>query len=125
MPRLFNKINLDKASKGIDLQPYQSSSIAPNSSSSKWPYYLATAGQSADIASTLYGMNHGLHESNPLLPKQPVENALVKSGATALADYIIKRLNDFGHTKAAKMLGLSVGASGMIPAAINLSREAK
>ena len=33
----------------------------------KWPWISLLAGQGADIGTTIYGMNNGYKESNPLL----------------------------------------------------------
>lgn len=81
---------------------------------SLWPAALSTiAGNAADTISTWDALSSGrAHEGNPMLPKSPAAIAGVKAAMTVPELLLEKKLNDSGHSTAAKVLGLAIGGLG-------------
>jgi hypothetical protein len=77
---------------------------APPSTGIGWAPYAALLGSNAaDLGTSLYGMNHGLHEGNPLMGGDKSSVAMGKV-LPALAGLIsTKLLADSGHTRMAKI----------------------
>ena len=105
-------------------EPAPSGGGAPTSSSLNplW-YALPAAGQTADALSTLHNLGRGYAESNPVFGGSTgailASKAAIGAGLPLLMHYFATH----GHPTAAKVIGITGGVGGAIPAAINLSQK--
>jgi len=79
----------------------------------------SVAGQSADAATTVWGVRHGGYEANPVFGNRPTLVLGAKAVFTAAAIPLIWRLRDT-HPKWAIGLSLAVAGSGAALAAHNV-----
>lgn len=86
----------------------------------KWSWISLLAGQGADMGTTAYGLTHGYKEANHLLDNNIARILAIKAGTIGGNALIMKWLEKGGRDKAAKAVGYIGGASGAIPAALNL-----
>jgi hypothetical protein len=86
-----------------------------------WAKVFATSGQLSDLGSTIYGLQHGAHEANPIMPQGLGPIVATKAGTTIGGLYGLSKLAE-SHPKLAKGLSIGMGSAGFIPALINTYR---
>lgn len=88
------------------------------------PYLSLFAGQGADAASSLYKLQHGYDESNPIYGSKPTPARIIgtKAALSLPLALLMRHLSNTDHPTAAKLIGYLGGIEGAVPAAINLSK---
>ena len=75
---------------------------------------LIAGGQSLDAGTTLYGLRHGLTESNPMVGGSPSTASVlaIKVGIVAVAVTFCYLARRAGHPRIARVVAIAVGALG-------------
>lgn len=76
---------------------------------SKFAEAMILGGNALDGATSAYALAHGAREAYPFMPSTPFTNALMKAGATVGEIMLVRRLEDEGHPKAAKVAATILG----------------
>lgn len=93
---------------------------------SRWAETLFAGGVGADAATTLYGLTHGYHESNPLYTVAGDKGAVpIMLGIDALAYVMGKKFLAKDHPKLFKTLLAVSGGTHAIAAGRNLKTFAR
>lgn len=105
-------------------QPQAAPQAAPSGKGIGWgPYAALAGGEMADILSTKYGLDHGAHEANPIMGKDPisVKGLALKAAMSAPMAILMRMLDKSGHDTLAKALGYGSGIGLGAVAAHNVS----
>jgi hypothetical protein len=116
----FSPANLAKASEGMELEQSPTASQPEGKEFKHFVLPYMVGGQAADIASTASALSSGkFKENNPVLPQNPLEQALIKAAMTGGEGYLFNKMHKT-HPKLADALGIVTGSAGLIPAMMNL-----
>lgn len=66
-------------------------------------------GSSADLSSTMYALNNGAREANPIMTGSTAKMVAIKAGGTAGIIYLVNKLKK-NKPKTANIVSCSIGA---------------
>lgn len=80
------------------------------------------SGQSADAATTIYGIHHGLDESNPLVGRHPSNTTIIitKAALSATGILFCREARKLGHPRLARIAAVVMGVVGGSLGAVNV-----
>ena len=84
--------------------------IAADPDSLKPFLIAASVAAVADIARTQYDIRHGATEQNPMIPSNPIGNAVALASSYAVSFTIAHALKIHGHTRAARLFTVGIAA---------------